>query len=153
MAAFMAEADVFANGTGGVTLGVGGGRTRGCAHSSRSNSIREPLYLLFLVRISVRFMNKLDSFTHRRLIMQVRAKAAPDTEFVLMKQLSPMNSILMTTRLWMCSTSSRISSSECSGLQRRMTRLRVAPILSLCTRCLGSRNWRSPHETSTCRHL
>lgn len=89
----------------------------GTSHSSRTNSILQPLYV-------------------ERLIMHVRAKSALWMLFVETYASLPRKTTSMMTRLWMCSMSSRIRASvRPLSSAERMRMLRVAPLAILLLMC------------------
>lgn len=121
---------------------------RGWEHSSSPQSILWPLYFLVASQsISPTLSQHLA--TYRRLIMQFFAMIALSTEFVSMWQ-SPLTKVtLITTRLWICSRSSRIECSVWFGWHLYRMMLRLAPILSLLAIWLLRTNCRSFHLNST----
>jgi hypothetical protein len=117
----------------------------GAAHSSRSHSILQPLYLLrdlYHVKIT-------KCIVESSYIMHVRANMALWTELVDTWALPSMNLILTTNRLWMWSKSSRIDSSVCLGLADLMRIFLVAPIPILWATWFARVKCRSDHEIMT----
>lgn len=103
---------------------------RGWAHSSGYHSILIPLYTA-------------------RDIIQVRAKRELWTELRETSASPFWKLMLMTTRLWMWSRSSRRRSSVMFGWTFRIAKFRVAPIPILFATWPGRINWRSFQENSS----